>query len=107
SPLLAAGTAARRRGPGSEKSRDRAPSARSGVHPMNGTLQPPGATERVRAASALVLAPHYDDEVLGCGGLLAQLAAAGAAVRELFLTDGDGGGGGAEAAGTAAERAAY
>jgi LmbE family N-acetylglucosaminyl deacetylase len=46
----------------------------------------------VRAASALVLAPHYDDEVLGCGGLLAQLAAAGAAVRVLFLTDGRGGG---------------
>ena len=58
---------------------------------MNGTLQPPGWTERVRAASALVLAPHHDDEVLGCGGLAAQLAAAGAAVRVLFLTDGGGG----------------
>jgi len=45
----------------------------------------------VRAASALVLAPHFDDEVLGCGGLLAQLAASGAAVRVLFLTDGGGG----------------
>jgi len=52
---------------------------------------PPGRTERVRAASALVLAPHFDDEVLGCGGLLAQLAAAGATVRVLFLTDGGGG----------------
>ena len=59
---------------------------------MNGTLQPPGWIERVRAESALVLAPHYDDEVLGCGGLLAQLAASGAAVRVLFLTDGGGGG---------------
>jgi LmbE family N-acetylglucosaminyl deacetylase len=58
---------------------------------MNGNLQPPGWTERVRAASALVLAPHQDDEVLGCGGLIAQLAAAGAAVRVLFLTDGGGG----------------
>ncbi|HSF43321.1 MAG TPA: PIG-L family deacetylase [Thermoanaerobaculia bacterium] len=58
---------------------------------MNGTLAPPGWTERVRAESALVLAPHYDDEVLGCGGLLAQLAKAGAAVRVLFLTDGSGG----------------
>jgi LmbE family N-acetylglucosaminyl deacetylase len=58
---------------------------------MNGALQPPGWTERVRAESALVLAPHYDDEVLGCGGLLAQLARAGAAVRVLFLTDGGGG----------------
>lgn len=62
---------------------------------------PPGRCEAVRAASALVLAPHYDDEVLGCGGLLAQLAAAGAAVRVLFLTDG---GGGVEEVG---DRAAY
>jgi LmbE family N-acetylglucosaminyl deacetylase len=62
--------------------------------------RPPGWTETVRAASALVLAPHFDDEVLGCGGLIAQLAAAGAAVRVLFLTDGGG-----EAEG--AEREAY
>lgn len=58
---------------------------------MNETLQPPGWTERVRAASVLSLAPHYDDEVLGCGGLLAQLAAFGAVARVLFLTDGGGG----------------
>lgn len=58
---------------------------------MNETFQPPGWTERVRAASALVLAPHYDDEVLGCGGLIAELAAAGAVVRILFLTDSSGG----------------
>ncbi|MFL6236349.1 MAG: PIG-L family deacetylase, partial [Thermoanaerobaculia bacterium] len=69
---------------------------------MNGALQPPGWTERVRAASALVLAPHYDDEVLGCGGLVAQLAAAGGAVRVLFLTDS--GGGAEEAAGRDAYR---
>jgi LmbE family N-acetylglucosaminyl deacetylase len=68
---------------------------------VNGALQPPGWTERVRAESVLVLAPHYDDEVLGCGGLLAQLARAGAVVRVLFLTDGSGG---AEAV---ADRAAY
>jgi LmbE family N-acetylglucosaminyl deacetylase len=68
---------------------------------MNGTFLPPGWTEPVRAASVLVLAPHHDDEVLGCGGLVAQLAAAGAAVRVLYLTDG---GGGAEAV---ADRDAY
>jgi LmbE family N-acetylglucosaminyl deacetylase len=62
---------------------------------------PPGRTERVLAASVLVLAPHFDDEVLGCGGLLAQLAAGGSAVRVLFLTDG---GGGSEAI---ADRGAY
>jgi LmbE family N-acetylglucosaminyl deacetylase len=70
---------------------------------MNGT-EPPGSTERVSAASALVVAPHYDDEVLGCGGLLAQLAAAGAAVRVLFLSDG---GGGSQAGMEEAEREAY
>jgi LmbE family N-acetylglucosaminyl deacetylase len=58
---------------------------------MSHPLSPPGWTERVHAASALVIAPHYDDEVLGCGGLVAQLTAAGAAVRALFLTDSSGG----------------
>src|SRR6185436_15645565 len=81
---------------GSDQSRDREEPAQSGIHPVrrDGDLSrggPPGWTERVRAASALVLAPHFDDEVLGCGGLLAQLAASGAAVRVLFLTDGSGG----------------
>ncbi len=52
------------------------------------SLLPPGEPERVDAASALVLAPHYDDEVLGCGGLVARLAASGAEVGVLFLTDG-------------------
>lgn len=46
----------------------------------------------MRAERVLVLAPHYDDEVLGCGGLIALLAADGAAVRVLFLTDSSGGG---------------
>ncbi len=52
---------------------------------------PPDRAEQVVASSVLVLAPHPDDEVLGCGGLVAQLAARGAAVRVLFLTDGGGG----------------
>jgi LmbE family N-acetylglucosaminyl deacetylase len=51
-------------------------------------LLPPGETTRVVARRVLVVAPHADDEVLGCGGLLAQLAADGARVRVLFLTDG-------------------
>jgi LmbE family N-acetylglucosaminyl deacetylase len=63
---------------------------------VNPISSPPGWTERVRAASALVLAPHQDDEVLGCGGLLAQLAENLAVVRVLFLTDGSGGVEGAE-----------
>lgn len=40
------------------------------------------------ARSALVVAPHPDDESLGCGGLLAALAEAGASIGVLFVTDG-------------------
>jgi LmbE family N-acetylglucosaminyl deacetylase len=42
----------------------------------------PGA-ERV-----LVLAPHMDDETIGCGGALARHVRAGATVHVVFLTDG-------------------
>ena len=38
----------------------------------------------------LVLAPHADDESLGCGGLLAQAVAAGLQPGVLVLTDGAG-----------------
>jgi len=72
---------------------------------MSEDRRPPGRTETVRATSALVLAPHFDDEVLGCGGLIAQLTAAGAAVRVLFLTDSGGGVEGSGATGT--DRDAY
>jgi LmbE family N-acetylglucosaminyl deacetylase len=58
---------------------------------------PPGECASISARSVLVLAPHFDDEVLGCGGLVAQLAAAGSVVRVLFLTDGRGGVSAAEA----------
>ncbi len=57
---------------------------------MSSSLSPPGTTSDVQAGSALVLAPHYDDEVLGCGGLVARLTAGGAAVRALFLSDSGG-----------------
>jgi N-acetylglucosamine malate deacetylase 1 len=40
------------------------------------------------AENVLVLAPHMDDETIGCGGTLAKHAARGAAVTVVFLTDG-------------------
>jgi N-acetylglucosamine malate deacetylase 1 len=42
--------------------------------------------------TVLVIAPHMDDEVIGCGGTLARHVAAGASVTVLFLTDGRHGG---------------
>lgn len=38
----------------------------------------------------LIVAPHPDDEVLGCGGLIATAAAMGVPVRVVYLTNGDG-----------------
>ena len=38
----------------------------------------------------LIIAAHPDDEVLGCGGTMARLAAKGVAVRVIFLADGIG-----------------
>jgi LmbE family N-acetylglucosaminyl deacetylase len=38
--------------------------------------------------SILVVAAHPDDEVLGCGGVMARHAAAGDEVRVIFLADG-------------------
>lgn len=48
----------------------------------------PYAASRFEAKRVLVLAPHPDDEVFGCGGALADLAARGAAIDVLLVTDG-------------------
>jgi N-acetylglucosamine malate deacetylase 1 len=39
------------------------------------------------AETVLVLAPHIDDDVMGCGGTLAKHVARGASVTVAFLTD--------------------
>ena len=39
-------------------------------------------------ARAVIIAPHPDDEVLGCGGLLQLLAAAGRPLQLISVTDG-------------------
>ena len=49
-----------------------------------------GLDEILGGARPLVLAPHADDESLGCGGLLAQAAEAGLRPGLLVLTDGTG-----------------
>lgn len=41
------------------------------------------------ATRLLVIAPHPDDEIIACGGLLQAVANAGGRARVLFATDGD------------------
>jgi LmbE family N-acetylglucosaminyl deacetylase len=45
-------------------------------------------TERTASRSALVLAPHPDDETIGCGATVARKAAAGTRVRVVIAADG-------------------
>lgn len=45
------------------------------------SLVPPGSR-------AVIVAPHPDDEVLGCGGIMQLLAAAGRALQLISVTDG-------------------
>ena len=49
-----------------------------------GEMLPPARGERI-----LVVAPHPDDEALGCGGLIQQAVANGAEVHVLLMTNGD------------------
>ena len=46
------------------------------------------ATDQTATRSCLVLAPHPDDETLGCGALVAQRSKAGARVEIVVATDG-------------------
>ncbi len=45
-------------------------------------------SEAPAAARAVVLAPHPDDETIGCGGLIRKLTLAGTVVSVVFLSDG-------------------
>jgi LmbE family N-acetylglucosaminyl deacetylase len=48
----------------------------------------PYSPGRLEGSPVLVLAPHPDDEVFGCGGAIVQLLRNGAEVRLVVLTDG-------------------
>ncbi len=62
------------------------------IHPSEATLIPYRAAPLPDVRQVLVLAPHPDDEVFGCGGAIALHRQAGHAVHVILLTAGDHGG---------------
>jgi len=55
---------------------------------MEQLLVPYQAATKLEGASVLVLAPHPDDEVFGCGGAIMRHVADGHAVQVVILSDG-------------------
>lgn len=60
-------------------------------HPEH-TLTPYRALDSLPDGPLLVLAPHPDDEVIGCGGTVARFCDAGSDVHVVVATDGSGAG---------------
>jgi len=62
----------------------------SGTEPYNWYASAPVITaDEIQAfGTTLVIAPHQDDESLGCGGTIALLRQAGIPVKVVFTTDG-------------------
>ncbi|MBM0743431.1 PIG-L family deacetylase [Phormidium sp. CLA17] len=54
----------------------------------NPTLLPLRSVDTIATNSVLVVAPHPDDETLGCGGAIALLRALGCSVQVLVISDG-------------------
>jgi LmbE family N-acetylglucosaminyl deacetylase len=48
----------------------------------------PDLTALPEAASVVVIAPHPDDDVLGCGGTIARLCEDGCTIQIIYVTDG-------------------
>ncbi|MBK9705044.1 MAG: PIG-L family deacetylase [Betaproteobacteria bacterium] len=55
---------------------------------VNRMVSTGGLTRRVRETSALVFAPHPDDEILGCGGTILLKVQASTRVKVIVMTDG-------------------
>jgi LmbE family N-acetylglucosaminyl deacetylase len=63
------------------------------VHAKNGAVQQLALPQHPLpgpGSAILVLSPHSDDETLGVGGLLGEAVRAGARIRVVLLTNGDG-----------------
>lgn len=59
------------------------------IHPSEATLIPYSASPLPDVRKVLVLAPHPDDEIFGCGGAIALHVQAGHQVQVILLTAGD------------------
>jgi LmbE family N-acetylglucosaminyl deacetylase len=65
------------------------PSARGAINALRG-IEQPGLVTLPPGGAVLCVAPHPDDELLGCGGTLAKHRGAGHDVHVVFVTSGEG-----------------
>lgn len=56
---------------------------------MQKDMVPHQAEMKIEGSAVLVLAPHPDDEVFGCGGAIIRHVAAGNSIRIIVVTDGE------------------
>ena len=63
---------------------------------LRGTINHPTRIEKPEGSRILVLSPHPDDDIYGCGGVLHQHHLAGAKIVSVYMTDGRKGGTGVE-----------
>ena len=63
---------------------------------IRGSIDRPACLEKPEGSAVLVLSPHPDDDVTGCGGVLHKHHLAGDRIVAVYMTDGRKGGSGAE-----------
>ena len=59
---------------------------------LRGTLNHPILIDKPEGSKVLVLSPHQDDDIFGCGGVLHKHHLAGDYIVSVYLTDGRKGG---------------
>jgi len=67
------------------------PNARNALHTwlvLEVRDRQPEPIEAFDEARVLVIAPHSDDEVIGCGGVIARHVRSGSTVHIVYMTDG-------------------
>jgi N-acetylglucosamine malate deacetylase 1 len=74
--------------PSMESSKRNVPEYLRNLHSYHGARDAPVEDPEVSSNSrVIVLSPHHDDAIIGCGGTISKMAKRGARIKVLFMTD--------------------